>query len=803
MLRNYFKVTIRNFINQKYYSLINTLGLALGIAACVLILLFVQDELSFEKGFKNNGKIYRLTQDFPMGNHLSQSATVPFPTKQTMMEDFSEITNASLIFRPSSWGNTPLIKYEEDEYYEDDFIFADHDFLEIYNLTFLQGDQIKALLGPNELILTASTAKKYFGNDDPIGRRLNLNNFRDLEVIAVIEDLPYNTHLHFDMIASFETFKSFFNNPSFFDTQWVWVAAWMYFTVEDEAAAERIRAELPGFVKRHYPEALADKGVVLHMQNAKDIHLTSNLELEFEPNGNIAHVYLFSAIAFLILLIAVINFMNLSTSRSIRRAKEVGLRKVMGANRKMLISQFIGEAFLTTLLAMIVGLVIISLVLPWFNNLTEKEITLNFFQNIELLLGVIVLVIIVGLLSGSYPALVLASFNPTNVLKSGLSNNSGGGLLRKILVISQFVVSIALMICIGIVYKQLNYIQNKNLGFNTEQILIADMNFNFFNRYGPFKNELVKIPEISGVSMFGGSIPGEIMIIENAFVSSGSPVDEQQWFSAMFATHDIEKIMDIEFLDGHSFQLGSSVDSTGFILNESAVEALGWKDDVIGRSLDQLNSNDGSILQTGEVIGVVKDFHYRPLYEKIKPLVIRFGGGKICIKIKSVDLTGTISEIEDIWNDQFENTPFRYSFMDDNFSILYQKEYKFSKTIQYFSILAIFIACLGLLGLSAYATENRKKEIGIRKVNGATVLELLSLLTRDFTKLVLIAYIIAIPIAYYAGSAWLDNFAYKAGIGIEIFVISGCIAFFVAFLTISYHTVKAAVKNPVEALRYE
>lgn len=803
MFRNYIKVTVRNFINQKYYALINTSGLALGIAACILILLFVQDELSFENGFRYNGKIYRLTQDFPMGNHISRSATVPFPTKNTMLEDFPEIKHASLIFRPASWGNTPLLKYEEDEFYEDDFIFADHDFLEIYDFGFVKGDPAKALLGPDELIMTSTSAKKYFGDEDPIGKRINLNNFRDLEVIAVIEDLQYNTHLHFDMIASFETYKSFFNNPAFFETQWVWVAAWMYFVVEDETEAERVRESLPSFVKNHYPEALSSKGVVLHMQNVKDVHLTSNLELEFEPNGSLTNVYLFSAIAFLILLIAVINFMNLATSRAARRSKEVGLRKVMGANRKMLITQFIGEACLTTLLAMIIGLTLISIVLPWFNNLTEKQILLDLLLNRDLLIGVILLVAIVGFLSGSYPALVLSSFKPTEVLKSGQTTSSSGGMLRKVLVISQFVVSISLMICIGIVYRQLNYIQNKNLGFNTEQILIADMNFNFFNRYGAFKNELNKISEVKGVAMFGGSIPGESMIIENAFVPQGSPVEEQQWFSAMFATHDFEKIMDIEFLDGHSFTVGSSVDSTGFILNESAVKALGWEQDVLGRTLNMLNSNNGTVLQTGEVIGVVKDFHYRPLYERIKPLVIRFGGGKICIKIASDHLTNTVSDIENTWKNQFEDTPFRYTFMDDNFNRLYQKEYKFSKTIQYFSILAIFIACLGLLGLSSFTTENRKKEIGIRKVNGATIFELLALLMKDFTRLILIAYLIAIPISLYAGHYWLNNFAYQTKIGIGIYIFSGLLAFLVAILTIGYHTIRAAFQNPVEVLRYE
>ena len=803
MIRNYLKVTLRNFVGQKYYSLINTAGLALGLAACILILLFVQDELSFEKDFKNNGKIYRLTQDFPMGNHLSRSATVPFPTKNTMLVDFPEITHASWIFRPSSWGNTTLIKYEDDIYYEDDFVFADHSFLDIYDFKFIQGDPETALLGPNELILTSGAAKKYFGNDEAIGKRLRLNDFRDLEVVAVMEDLPYNTHLNFDMIASFETFRSFFNNPEFFDTQWVWVAAWMYFTVEEESAIERIKSEMPDYVKRHYPEVLVEKGVVLNIQNASDIHLNSNLELEFEPNGNISHVYLFSAIAILILLIAVINFMNLSTSRSTRRAKEVGLRKVMGANRRMLISQFIGEAYLTCILAMLIAIVLIITVLPWFNNLTEKQIVLDFLNNGELLSGLILLVAVVGFLSGSYPALVLSSFNPSTVMKGTESKHSGSGSLRKILVISQFVVSISLMICIGIVYKQLNYIQNKNLGFNSEHILIADMNFNFFNRYGSFKNELEKNTDIKAVSMFGGSIPGESMIMENAFVESGSPAEEQQWFSSMAAWHDIDQIMDVEFIEGRSFQVGSSVDSTGFIINESAVKALGWGEDVIGRSLDQLNSNNGSIMQTGVVIGVVKDFHYRPLYEKIKPLVIRFGGGKLCIKIESDNLNTAILHIESTWNEQFEATPFRYSFMDDNFNTLYQKEHKFSKTIQYFSLMAIFIACLGLLGLSSYATENRKKEIGIRKVNGASVFELIKLLTKDFSKLILIAYLIAIPLAYYAGILWLENFAYQTGIGFYIFIISGLMAFFVAFITIGYHTLRAALKNPVDAIRYE
>ena len=317
MIRNYFKIALRNFVQQKYYSLINTLGLALGIAACILILLFVEDEISYEHGFANHQQIYRLVEDFPMGTHLSQSATVPFPTKKTLMTDFPEVTNATLIFRPSSWGQPAVLKLDDEEYFEDDFIFAEHEFLEIYQFKFIKGDPAKALRGPNELLLTQTAAKKYFGEEDPMGKRINLNSFVDLEVIGVIEDLPLSTHLKFDIIGSFETFKSFFaNNPTFFETQWTWVAGWMYFTVENGADAEKIRQGLPNFVKAHFPENLSDAGVKLRMQKVDDVHLTSNLELEFEQNGNIQHVYLFSFIAMLILLIAIINFMNLSTARA-------------------------------------------------------------------------------------------------------------------------------------------------------------------------------------------------------------------------------------------------------------------------------------------------------------------------------------------------------------------------------------------------------------------------------------------------------------------------------------------------------
>jgi putative ABC transport system permease protein len=783
-------------MSQKYYSAINTIGLALGIAACILILLFIQDELSYEQGFKKEGKIFRMVQDFPMGEHLSQSATVPFPVKGNMLEDFPEITNAAWIFRPGSWGNNAVIKYGDKEFFEDDFIFAEHSFLEIYDFKFIKGDAKTALTNANELLITESTAKKYFGDEDPIGKTLNMNNFRDLEIVAVIEDLPQNTHLQFDMMASFATYLSFFNNQARFDEGWVWVAAWMYFTVDNEAEVAKIREQIPAFVKNHYPAVLADKGVALYIQDANDIHLTSNRELEFKANGNIRHVYLFTSIAILILIIAIINFMNLATSRSTKRAKEVGIRKVVGSQRGLLIFQFMGEAVLTSFLSLIVAVILIFLALPWFNVITGKNFNIDLLNNTTLIGGMFLLSGIVGLLAGIYPALILSSFKPVDVINGRSVGASSSSALRKILVVVQFVVTITLIISIGIVNKQLNYIEGKNLGFDQEQIVTADIDFRQFDKYPSFKNEVLRNPEIIAVSMLGGSIPGDEAIVENSFRPNGTPVEEEQFFSVMNADYGFEKIINMEFIEGHSFEPGSSVDSAGYIINEAAALALGWEGEVVGRLLNRGN-------RSGQVIGLVKDFNYRPLYDPVKPLVIRRGGGKMLIKFKTDDISGTLANLTDEWQTQFGGFPFRYSFMDDNFAALYVKESRFSTTIQAFSVLAVLIACLGLLGLSSHATERRKKEIGIRKVNGASSLRLVSLLSKDFSKLILISFVLSIPVAYYFGNLWLDNFAYKVDIGVNIYAIAGVIALTLALLTVSFHTLRAARSNPVDSLRYE
>lgn len=799
MLKNYFKIALRSFLNQKYYSLINTIGLAMGMSSFLLIVLFIRDEISYENPFPNNKEIYRLVEDFPMGEHLSQSATVPFPTRNALLNDFPTVTNAALIFRPSSWGNAPLIKVGDENYFEDGLIYAEQNFQQIYNFKYIAGDPEKALTGPNLVVLTRSTAEKYFGNESALGKSLNLGGFRDLVVTGVMEDLPSNTHLDFDVVVSFDTFKSFFNNPAFFDTQWTWVAAWIYFTVPDQKAIADIEAGLPTFVKAHYPPALVDAGIKLKVQRANDVHLHSALELEFAENGNIRHVYLFSFIAGLIILIAVINFMNLATSRSVKRAKEVGLRKVMGAQRQTLISQFLGEAVLTTILSALVGLLFIALAMPWFNQLTGKQLSMSMLLDPILIGGITALAIVVGVAAGSYPALALSSFVPTEVLKGRSGNFKSSDFLRKGLVVIQFVISISLLICIGVVYNQLRYLHNKDLGFDKEQVIMADLTA--FNKYPSLRTELLKNHEVKYVTLLGASVPGNAELMENAFVSPEHDQSQQQFFSVMNASHDFEKLLDLEFIEGHGFEMGNSTDSAGYIINEAAAKALGWGDDVVGRSLSQVLN--GNVAGTGTVIGLVKDFHYRPLYEPIKPLIINFGGNVVSIKVQSADLPKTIAAVENVWKQQMDGSPFRYSFLDANFDQLYRKEDKFSTTIQYFCGLAIFIACLGLLGLSAYTAETRRKEIGIRKVNGASTFSLLKLLTADFSILVFIAFVISVPIAWYFSDLWLNNFAYKTDISPLTFAIAGVLSLLLAILTVSYHTFKAARGNPVESLRYE
>ncbi len=802
MFKNYLKVALRSLIKHRFYSIINIAGLAVGAMACILILLFVQDELSYDKFYDNSDHIYRVTQVLPMGAKVSHTATAPWPLTQALMTDFPEIQAGAKAHRPSSWGNVPVVKHGDTSHLEADWIFADATILNVFDFNFLRGNPETALRAPEHVLITQSIARKYFGDEDPIGKILNYNNNRDWEVAAVIEDVPQNSHLTFDFIAAFPGMRQMWNNWPGFENNWRWVAAWSYVLLPDEATAQRIQEQLPAFVERHYPETNRTPGLELVIQKATDVHLHSELEAEFKPNSDITYVYLFTTIAVLILLIACINFMNLATSRAAGRAKEVGLRKVVGADRRTLIMQFLSEALLLSFVSLIAAMILMQIVLPMFNSLTGKALEIHYASNSALLAGLLGIGLVVGLLAGSYPAFFLSAFQPTEVLKGTLSKGAGGGLLRRILVIGQFVVSIVLLICIGVVYNQMHYMQSKDLGFDQEQVVLVNMYGNMFNRYPAFKSELLQDAHVRGVTRVGGSIPGYDTEFENAFIPEGSAPGEQQWLGAMWVNHDMEEVLGIEFVDGRTFQASSSSDSAnGFILNETAARHLGWQGQAVGKRIDHLGGQ-GNITE-GRVIGVVNDFHFRPLHEPMKPLVLRLGGNLMAIKISGGDIQAALAAIETTWKKFVPDWPMNHQFLDDNIEQLYRKEQKFGSIIQYFAGLAVFIACLGLLGLASFTTERRRKELGVRKVIGATTPALLLLVSKEFSKMVLVAFAIAVPIGYFTGQQWLQDFAFRADMNPAVFILPGIVALAIALSTVSYHTVRAAMVNPVESLKYE
>jgi putative ABC transport system permease protein len=784
--------------------LINIAGLAIGIAACLLILLYMQDELSYDTFYPNSERIYRLNEHITMSSAVSHTATVPFPVTPQLLSDFPEIVAGASIFRPASWGGAPVITVEDQEFNEEDILFADAAILDIFNFEFVNGERAAALKGPNDVLLTESAARKYFGNDDPVGKTFRFNNNLDLEVVGVLKDVPHNSHIKFNFLVSLEGLKTLFNNPQFFETNWVWVAAWSYLLLPDRETAESIRRQLPDFVKRHFPQNLQEDDLSLSLQAMTDIHLHSHLEMEFEPNGDILYVYVFSAIAIAILLIACINFMNLATARSAGRAKEVGMRKVMGAFRNMLVKQFLGEALLLSFISLVFAIFLVLAALPWFNTLTGKELEINFLNNWVMLSGLLLIGLFVGVISGSYPAFYLSAFRPAEVLKGSLRQAGGSMVLRKTLVITQFVVSIALLICIGIIYSQLDYLQNKDLGFDREQVLIFNMYGPLFNQFPAFEAELLRDSGVRSVTRLGASLPGAREGIENSFVPEGAAADQNRWIGVMFATHDLLETMGMEMVAGRSFSRDFPTDSSeAWLINDAAAREFGWKEEeALGKTLSRLGT-DNQVVKTGKIIGIVKNFHFRSLHLPIRPLIVDFGGNRVAVKVAPENFQSILAHIQNTWDTFVPGWPLNYSFLDQNLGQYYQNEEKISRIVQYFAFFAILIACLGLFGLASFTAERRTKEMGVRKALGASAANLVLLIARDFIKLVGIAFVIATPLAYLAMDSWLSDFAYRTNMGAGIFIMAGLIALAIALLTVSYHALKAAMVNPVQSLRYE
>ena len=799
MFRNYFKVALRNLVRHKAFSFINLLGLAVGMACCILILLFVRSELSYDRFHANADRIWRVTREWINENgatslHLGYVAP---PIAPLLANDFPDILQAVRIQTPGAM----LVNHNERAFLEERLLFADENLFEVFSFRLLEGDPKTALKDPFTIVITPKTAKKYFGGENPLGQVLRLDGRIDAKVTGVVSEAPMNAHFHYDLIGSLNSLKQLYGQQEF--ENWGSNNYATYLLMPPGYPIENLRSKLRNFLDRHQdPEA--HKRNRLHLQPLTDIHLRSHLDSEMEANSDIAYVYIFSAIAVFILLIACVNFMNLSTARSSIRAREVGLRKVVGADRGQLIRQFLGESLLLAFLSLGLALIMVFLAKPAFSAFVAREMSLNFVREPALLAGLVGIALFVGFAAGIYPSFVLSSMRPVRILKGSKGSASHGAAFRSVLVLAQFAVSIVLIVCVGVVSRQLNYTRNKRLGFDKERIVVLDMNAEMRARYDAVRDRLLTYP---GIIDAAGSrrVPSDRLLdSSDAKIIEGSAGQSINFRIAFVC-------VDYAFIDtygmgmaaGRNFSKEHSTDAKeAFIINEKAARELGWTpEQAVGKPFYY-----GFGDRKGRIIGVVKDFHFESLHQEIAPLIFFIQPSQfrlMSVRIRPGDIPATLAYLQSRWAEWRPGFPFKYSFIDENFAALYRAEEKLGKVFSGFSVLAVFIACLGLYGLASFSAERRTKEIGIRRIMGATTPRLVLMMSRDFTRWVLAANVVAWPVAYLAMRSWLGGFAYHVNPGLMQFGLAGVSVLLIALLTVSYQAIRAALGNPADALRIE
>ena len=812
MLRNYLKIAWRNITGNPLFSAINIIGLAIGLACCIMITIFVRYEVSFDKHWDNADRTYRVTRDF-FGNNLQLAAVAP-PIAPLLKQDFPEIED---IIRILATGSITLSR-GDIRVNEEHMVIADPNIFEFYNLTFVRGDAVTALARPTDIVMTQRAADRYFGNEDPIGQTLNLMDQADVTVTAIIEDLPDNTHMSFEIVGSMAAIPLLMGPDQL--ENWGSNNYYTYLRLPEGYDPDDLESRFEDFLIKHWDED-APSMSALNLQLLPDIHLTSNRDAEWQANGSIAVVYTFSAVALVVLLIACINFMNLTTARSTQRAKEVGVRKVVGAKRSQLIAQFMGESIMLTAFAMLLAVALVELILPVFAAFLEKPLSFSLADPKSLailLLGTA----LVGLFAGSYPALYLSKFRPVEVLK-GPASGTGSALLRKSLVVFQFATSIALLIATGVVMAQMEYTRNIDLGYDKSRNLVTSLPF-FSDPWGTFetlKAELETHPDILSV-VYSSRVPSMQNNDGSGYVAEGVQVsmDTVQALAVIRVDDQWFDHYDVEFLAGRPFRKNelrmdepteeNPVVKGAAILNLSAARRFGWTpEEAVGKIIRQPKSRELIMFSDREIVGVIPDLHFSSLHNEMKATVYTDpnsgGQSRVSIKLAAGDHRQAIEHFETVWNRLMPNEPASWEFLDDRFDALYRGEARQAQMFGVFSAFAIFVATLGLFGLASFTTERRTKEIGIRKVMGASVKDIVWLLTSDFTKLVLFANIIAWPVAYYFMAQWLNRFVYKAPLAdwAWLFVASAVAALAVAWLTIALQASRAAAARPVLALRYE
>ncbi len=793
MFKNYLKITFRNLWRRRGFTFINIAGLSIGIAASFLMLLYVNFELSYDKFHSKGDDIYRVVADIKTPSDNIEANITAWAVPPNLQKDFPEIISAVRVN-----GLNMLVRKGELKFKETNAIAVDSSFFSVFDFKLLQGNPKDVLKKQFSIVLSETNAKKYFGDQDPIGQSLKITEEGfNATVTGIMEDIPENSHIQADMILSLTTFTQ--NLEKTLDTQWGSYDAAAYILVNSQTDSNKLTSKFPAFLEKHSGEYMKQSKmfVTLSLEPLKDLYLNSTRG--GTGGGSMSNVYIFSIIAIFILLIASINFINLTTARSVERAKEVGIRKVMGAAKEQLSLQFIGESIITCLIAFFITVLIITLILPFFNNLTGKVISEGLFSNYTSIFMLLGISLAIGVLAGIYPSMVLSSFKPIKVLKGNFSTGSKGVLLRKSLVVIQFTISIALITGTIIIYNQMEYMRNQELGFNKEHLLILEAESS--QSQLALKTAIDNIPGVKFTSL-GSSVPGGGNSAAYSEIENKSGDLQIANLDLYFVDYDYITQFDLKLLAGRSFSRDFASDSTeAMLLNEETVKLLGYSNpqEAIGVRFKQWG-------REGQVIGVVKNFHFNSLQENISPLTMRMESNNndlITVKLEPKNIKQTLAAIEDKWNIFLPNLPFDYVFLDDSFNEQYRSEERFGNLFLYFAILAILISCLGLLGLAAYSTLQRKREIGIRKVIGASISEIVNLLSIDFLKLVLIAFLIAAPISGYVMYNWLQDFAYKIDIKWWMFLFSGGSAICIALLTVSFHAIKASLSNPVNSLRTE
>jgi len=806
MIDNYFKVGYRNITKNKIYSFINIAGLAIGFACCIIIASFIQLELSYDTFHEKADKIYRVNLFGKIGDNEFNVANSPAPLAEALLQDYPEVESAVRIEKIQD----TFVKNGTSVINEPNFFYSDSTIFDVFTLNLIEGNKETALSAPNSVLITPEIANKYFGSKHPVGESIILDDGTEYLIKGIVEAMPSNSHFHFDFIASLNTIEDKLS------PLWVSNNVYTYIVLNKESTANNLENKLPKMVEaRVGPQIQAMMGmsyddfnkggnsIKFFVEPLKNIHLSSTTYANIEPSGNIESIYVFTAIAFVILLLACINFVNLTTSKSSRRSNEVGIRKVLGSCRSSLIKQFLSESLLLTFIALLLSIGLIEALLPIFNNIIGKEILINYFTNWEVIPIIICTTIIVGILAGSYPAFLLASFKPTSVLKGKNISGNQGERFRGIVVVFQFAITIILLASTFIIYNQLEYVQNKKLGYNSDQIIVLPTINELGSQKIAFKNSLLEDSNILKASLTS-SLPNR-RTSATVFRKHNAEENKNYAFAYSFVDYDFLDTYELELKDGRYFSKEFTTDTSAVLINETAVAELGFNNP-IGSSLEIPDENNGEAIEL-KIIGIVKDFHFQNLREKIRPMVLTLNEEQearfLSLKVSAEELAQTVRIIEDKWKEFLPGKAFEYQFMDEDFEAYYQDEKRTGQLFTSFTVLAIFIACLGLLGLISFSVEQRTKEIGIRKVLGASVPTILVLLSKEFLKWLIIANIIAIPIVYYFMNAWLQNFAYRDSIAPTVFILAGLLSFVISFLTVTSHTLKAAIANPVNSLKNE